>query len=98
MVLRCDCLSSPPQLSLAHLDSSAIVNVINQWRELFEQRGGEDGIEYVQIFEVGTSPSDRRAIPQPIALAEQRRHDGMFKSALTLPGMVSVYSTVDSSD
>jgi UDPglucose--hexose-1-phosphate uridylyltransferase len=51
---RCDVLTFHPRhdLTLARLSVTDIERVIEEWTTVYEQRGREKGINYVQIFEV----------------------------------------------
>ena len=53
----CDVLIFHPRhdLTLSKLPVNAIENIINQWRKIYVSRGNQEGVEYVQIFEVDTS-------------------------------------------
>ncbi|KAG8932908.1 galactose-1-phosphate uridyl transferase [Tulasnella sp. 418] len=50
---KCDVLIFHPRhdLTLARLKSSEIVPIIKEWQAIYQRRGTEDGIKYVQIFE-----------------------------------------------
>lgn len=50
----CDVLIFHPRhdLSLARLSIPDIERVLDEWCTIYRKRGTEDGIEYVQIFEV----------------------------------------------
>ncbi|KAG8916723.1 galactose-1-phosphate uridyl transferase [Tulasnella sp. 417] len=52
---NCDVLIFHPRhdLTLARLSSSDIERVIEEWKAIYVRRGNQEGIEYVQIFEVG---------------------------------------------
>jgi UDPglucose--hexose-1-phosphate uridylyltransferase len=51
----CDVLIFHPRhdLTMARLSRADIARVIDEWIRIYEHRGSEPGIEYVQIFEVG---------------------------------------------
>jgi UDPglucose--hexose-1-phosphate uridylyltransferase len=60
----CDVLVYHPRhdLTLATLPVQGVQRIIEEWIRIYKTRGTENGIEYVQIFEVGTfspSPSSR---------------------------------------
>ena len=50
----CDVLTFHPRhdLTMALLSQSDIKRIINEWIRLYEARGSQPGIQYVQIFEV----------------------------------------------
>ncbi|KDQ12331.1 hypothetical protein BOTBODRAFT_113126 [Botryobasidium botryosum FD-172 SS1] len=49
----CDVLIFHPRhdLTLARLEIPEIVRIVEEWRRVYEKRGREEGIKYVQIFE-----------------------------------------------
>lgn len=51
----CDVLIFHPRhdLTLAKLPVPDIEQVINEWTRIYKMRGTQEGIKYVQIFEVG---------------------------------------------
>jgi len=51
----CDVLIFHPRhdLTIARLNLDDIGLIIEEWIRIYGERGGEDGINYVQIFEVG---------------------------------------------
>ena len=51
---NCDVLIFHPRhdLTLARLEAKDIIGIIDQWISTYKQRGGQEGIEYIQIFEV----------------------------------------------
>jgi len=51
---KCDVLIFHPRhdLTLARLETKDIKNVVEEWKTVYEARGKEEGINYVQIFEV----------------------------------------------
>ena len=53
----CDVVCFHPRhdLSLPTLRIDDIVTIIQEWTRIYHRRGTQDGIEYVQIFEVGRS-------------------------------------------
>ena len=53
---RCDVVVFHPRhdLTLAHLETKDIVVVIEEWKRIYVQRSEEEGIRYVQIFEVSS--------------------------------------------
>jgi UDPglucose--hexose-1-phosphate uridylyltransferase len=50
----CDVLIFHPRhdLTMAQLSLTDIARIIDEWTRIYETRGSEIGIEYVQIFEV----------------------------------------------
>lgn len=66
----CDVLIFHPRhdLTLAKLSLSDIERVINEWKAVYEKRGRQEGISYVQIFEVCQSAiiaADGISLTQP---------------------------------
>lgn len=55
----CDVICFHPRhdLTLARIGLNDLERVIGQWLEVYAQRGQQDGIQYVQIFEVHILPS-----------------------------------------
>ena len=53
----CDVLIFHPRhdLTMALISQSDIKRIIDEWIRLYEARGSQPGIQYVQIFEVGPS-------------------------------------------
>ena len=53
----CDVLIFHPRhdLTMARLSVGDIVKVVNEWIKVYRQRGKQEGIKYVQIFEVRMS-------------------------------------------
>ena len=53
----CDVLIFHPRhdLTLARLPPSDIETIIDQWKAIYKKRGAQEGIKYVQIFEVRCS-------------------------------------------
>lgn len=51
----CDVLCFHPRhdLTLARLEVPDIERVIDEWQNVYLKRGRQEGIKYVQIFEVG---------------------------------------------
>lgn len=51
---RCDVVIFHPRhdLTIAHLEKEDIMKIIAEWKRIYSQRSVEDGIQYVQIFEV----------------------------------------------
>lgn len=51
---RCDVVMFHPRhdLTLARLSTTDIEKVIGEWKRIYAERGTNDGIKYVQIFEV----------------------------------------------
>lgn len=50
----CDVLIFHPRhdLTLARLPLPDIVRIVNEWATIYQDRGTQEGIQYVQIFEV----------------------------------------------
>jgi UDPglucose--hexose-1-phosphate uridylyltransferase len=56
----CDVIIFHPRhdLTLARLNSEDILPIIDEWIRVYVRRGAQLGIEYVQIFEASTPPTD----------------------------------------
>ena len=78
----CDVVIFHPRhdLTLARLKQEEILNVIEEWVKIYEKRGNEEGIRYVQIFEVGCvlRPCLSRVNADGSVLTEQGCHDGLL--------------------
>ena len=76
----CDVIIFHPRhdLTLARLSKLEIENVIEAWCSVYTKRGHQEGIEYVQIFEVRLAPPSH--LRQAEASVEQRLHDGLLES------------------
>ena len=51
---NCDVLIFHPRhdLTLPRLETSEIVRIVDEWIAVYEKRGRQEGIKYIQIFEV----------------------------------------------
>jgi UDPglucose--hexose-1-phosphate uridylyltransferase len=87
----CDVLIFHPRhdLTLARLAIPDIQHVIDEWITVYRKRGAQEGIKYVQIFEVSTH---RRKLDSDLLTLcpEQRCYDGLLKSSPPRPSLVSV--------
>ena len=75
----CDVLCFHPRhdLTLARLPIPDIERVIEQWISIYKKRGAQEGIKYVQIFEV-RFPTRRLCGVALRSSVEQGCHDGLL--------------------
>lgn len=93
----CDVIVFHPRhdLTLARLPIPDIERVVEEWCTVYSRRGAEDGIKYVQIFEVRVISASVVLIMK-ISLAnintqiEQRLARGLFESPPARSGLVAL--------
>lgn len=92
----CDVLVFHPRhdLTLARLSISEIVNVIDEWMSIYQVRGLQQGVKYVQIFEV----VDTLYCLPLLTITEQRLHHGLFESSSPWASMVVIRDSYNSSE
>ena len=90
----CDVLVFHPRhdLTLARLSVPEIINVIDEWMSIYRIRGLQQGVKYVQIFEVVDTP---HCLPL-LMITEQRFHHGLFESSSPWASMVVVRDSYNS--
>lgn len=89
----CDVLIFHPRhdLTLARLPPNDVERIIEEWIRIYAVRGRQEGIKYVQIFEVGTSHIEIGQFTYgPL---EQGINDGVFKSSPSWSSLVFVESS-----
>jgi len=95
----CDVLIFHPRhdLSMARLDLDDIEHIIEEWIKIYNTRGAQPGIQYIQIFEASLCFTKAATSDSVDLYLEQRFHYGLLKSTPSWTSLVSVSGTFHSS-
>ncbi len=94
----CDVLVFHPRhdLSMARLDLEDIEHIIEEWIKIYNTRGAQPGIKYIQIFEASLSFTKAARSDFVDLYLEQRFHYGLLKSTPSRTSLGSVSDTFHS--